>query len=165
MITSILFTRILCSTSPVSLLEWDFTGKFLLVGDENGIVRIYTTPEHILNDWHLHLEISLDGEQILAGAFFHPGKKICLNTEKKDSPCYFDKFAHFKFTPSVKQFGGRSANGAIVLTATGMLAAIFLPQNTSQTPMVMATESLGPTRMFIKTADISYGKSKVFLWD
>ncbi|XP_066249604.1 mediator of RNA polymerase II transcription subunit 16 [Euwallacea similis] len=155
--------KILCNASPVTLLEWDFTGKFLLIGDENGIVRIYNTPEHLLNEWSLHLEVSLDGEHILVGAFFHPGKKICLNTEKKDSPCYFDKFSHFKFTPSVKQFGGRPSNGAIVLTATGMLAAILLPQNSSQTPMVMATESLGPTRQFIKTADISYGKNGHFL--
>lgn len=45
-----------------------------------------------------------------------------------------------------------------------MLAAILLPQTTSQTPMVMATESLGPTRIFIKTADICYGKSNIWIY-
>ncbi|KAL1502214.1 hypothetical protein ABEB36_007389 [Hypothenemus hampei] len=155
--------RILCNPSPVTVLQWDFTGKFLLIGDESGIVRIYTTPEHILNDWQLHLEVPLQGEHILCAAFFHPGKKICLNTEKKDSSSYFDKFTHVKFASSVKQFGGRPANGALLLTTTGMLAAILLPQNTSQTPMVVATESLGTTRIFIKTADICYGKNGHFL--
>ncbi|CAG9766408.1 unnamed protein product [Ceutorhynchus assimilis] len=155
--------KIITTSSPVTVLQWDFTGKFLLIGDENGCVRIYTTPDHILNEWNLHLEVPLEGEHILAAAFFHPGKKICLNTDKKDSPCYFDKFSNIKFACSVKQFGGRPANGALLLTTTGMLAAILLPQTTSQSPMVMATESLGPTRIFIKTADICYGKNGHFL--
>ncbi|XP_050308117.1 mediator of RNA polymerase II transcription subunit 16 [Anthonomus grandis grandis] len=155
--------RVLCNSSPVTVLQWDFTGKLLLIGDENGFVRIYTTQDHLLNEWHLHLEVPLEGEHILSAAFFHPGKKICLNTDKKDSTCYFDKFSHIKFASSVKQFGGRPANGALLLTTTGMLAAVLLPQATSQTPMVMATESLGPTRIFVKTADICYGKNGHFL--
>lgn len=60
----------------------------------------------------------------------------------------------------MKQFGGRPATGALLLTTTGMLAAVLLPQTTSQTPMIIATESLGHTRIFVKTADICYGKSK-----
>lgn len=155
--------KILCSSSPVTVLQWDFTGKLLLIGDENGCVRIYTTQDHILNDWTLLLQVPLEGEHILSAAFFHPGKKICLNTDKKDSPSYIDKFLHVKFACSVKQFGGRPASGALLLTTTGMLAAILLPQTTSQTAMVMATESLGPTRIFIKTADICYGKNGHFL--
>lgn len=41
-----------------------------------------------------------------------------------------------------------------------MLATVLLPQLTSQAQMNVATESLGPTRIHIKTADICYGKSK-----
>lgn len=59
----------------------------------------------------------------------------------------------------MKQFGGKPATGALILTTTGMLAAILLPQSSTQSPMIMATESLGPTRILIKTADICYGKS------
>ncbi|KAH1006724.1 mediator of RNA polymerase II transcription subunit 16 [Dendroctonus ponderosae] len=155
--------KILCNSAPVTVLQWDFTGKLLLIGDENGCTRIYTTPDHILNDWQLYLEVPLEGEHILAAAFFHPGKKICLNTEKKDSSCYFDKFSHVKFACSVKQFGGRPSSGVLLLTTTGMLAAVLLPQTTTQTPMVMATECLGPSRGFIKNADICYGKNGHFL--
>lgn len=86
--------------------------------------------------------------------------QICLNSEKKDVYSYVEKFQHIKFSCSVKQFGGRPASGALILTTTGMLAAILLPQPTSQSPMIITTESLGPTRILIKTADICYGKSK-----
>lgn len=51
-----------------------------------------------------------------------------------------------------------------MLTTTGMLAAVVLPDLTTQAQPVVATESLGPTRHYIKTADICYGKSKfIFL--
>lgn len=42
-----------------------------------------------------------------------------------------------------------------------MLAVILLPQSTSQSSVVVATESLAPTRIHIKTADICYGKSNI----
>ncbi|XP_060526788.1 mediator of RNA polymerase II transcription subunit 16 isoform X2 [Cylas formicarius] len=155
--------KILCNSSPVTVLQWDFTGELLLIGDENGCIRIYKIKDHILNDWNLLLQTVFPGEHILAAAFFHPGKKVCLNTEKKDCSSYLEKFQHVKFACSVKQFGGRPANGALLLTTTGMLAAVLLPQNASQSGMVITTESLGPTRIFIKTADICYGKNGHFL--
>ncbi|KAJ8963199.1 hypothetical protein NQ318_018665 [Aromia moschata] len=143
--------KVLCNSSPVTVLQWDFTGELLLIADENGCVRIYHTKDYILNDWALVLQTMLQGEH------------ICLNSEKKDSSSYIEKFQHVKFACSVKQFGGRPASGALLLTTTGMLAAILLPQYTSQTPMLMATESLGPTRIYVKTADICYGKNGHFL--
>ncbi|XP_074042596.1 mediator complex subunit 16 [Leptinotarsa decemlineata] len=154
---------VLGNSSPVTVLQWDFTGELLLIADENGCVKIYKTKEYILNDWSLVLQTVLEGEHILASAFFHSGKRICLNSEKKDSPSYTEKFQHVKFTPSVKQFGGRPASGALLLTTTGMLAAVLLPQPMCQTPMIMATESLGHTRTLVKTADICYGKNGHFL--
>lgn len=148
---------------PITVLQWDFTGELLLVADENGCVRIYRTKDYLLNDWQLALQTVLKGEHILCAVFFHSGKKICLNSEKKDSSSYTEKFQHVKFACSVKQFGGRPANGALLLTTTGMLATVLLPQLTSQAQIMVATESLGPTRMHIKTADICYGKSEFLL--
>ncbi|XP_018564951.1 mediator of RNA polymerase II transcription subunit 16 [Anoplophora glabripennis] len=155
--------KILCNSSPVTVLQWDFTGELLLIADESGCVRIYRTKDYILNDWTLVLQTTLQGEHVLAAAFFHSGKRICLNSEKKDCSSYIEKFQHVKFACSVKQFGGRPTSGALLLTTTGMLAAILLPQYTSQTPMLLATESLGPTRIYVKTADICYGKNGHFL--
>lgn len=177
------YSRVLSDTSPITVLQWNFTGELLLVANQSGCIKIYKNRDHLLNDWSLVLKTELQGEHILAAAFFHCGKKvttylcphsessnrlkcfdqICLNSEKKDSPSYIEKFQHVKFAASVKQFGGRPANGCLLLTTTGMLAAILLPQATSQTPMVFASESLGATRVHIKTADICYGKSIFYL--
>ncbi|XP_056641241.1 mediator of RNA polymerase II transcription subunit 16 [Diorhabda sublineata] len=155
--------KVLSNSSSVTVLQWDFTGELLLIADESGYVRIYSAKDHILNDWNIVLQTVLQGEHILAAAFFHSGKRICLNVDKKDSSSYIEKFQHVKFACSVKQFGSKPAKGALLLTTTGMLAAVLLPQPTCQTPMIMATESLGPTRIFIKTADICYGKNGHFL--
>ncbi|KAB0804725.1 hypothetical protein PPYR_01695 [Photinus pyralis] len=155
--------KVLSNSVPVTVLQWDFTGDLLLIADESGNVKIYRCRDHLLNDWNLILKTELPGEHILAAAFFHCGKKICLNSEKKDCSAYLDKFQHVKFACSVKQFGGRPANGTLLLTTTGMLAAVLLPQFTAQTSMIIATESLGATRIHIKTADICYGKNGHFL--
>lgn len=171
--------RVLSNFVPITILQWDFTGDLLLIADENGCVKIFKTKDYVLNEWTLLSQSNLQGEHILAAAFFHSGKKvskslvlrakinvspfqICLNSEKKDSCLYTEKFQNVKFACSVKQFGGRPANGALLLTTTGMLAAILLPQFPSQGQVIMATESLGPTRIHIETADICYGKSNYF---
>jgi hypothetical protein len=60
------------------VLQWDFTGDLLLIADENGSIKVYRAKDHILNDWTLVLQTVLEGEHILAAAFFHSGKKICL---------------------------------------------------------------------------------------
>lgn len=55
-----------------------------------------------------------------------------------------------------------AAEGAVVITATGMLGAVLLPIDIPQTPpktLPIACESLGSTRGYITTADICYGKS------
>lgn len=88
--------------------------------------------------------------------------QICLNLEKKDSSIYSDKFTHLKFACSVKQFGGRPCNGVLLLTSTGMLCAMLFPPTMSQTSVIITTESLAPIRILIKTADICYGKSKLY---
>lgn len=107
------------NNATVTVLQWDYTGKYLLVGDENGGVRIYVGKDHLLSDWVLAAQITLLGEPILAAAFFHSGKKISLNPDKKDSSSYLEKFQHVKFACSVKTFGARPANGALLLTSTG----------------------------------------------
>lgn len=68
--------KILCNSSPVTVLQWDFTGEFLLTADESGCVRVYQTKEHILNEWTLILQTVLQGEHILSAAFFHSGKRV-----------------------------------------------------------------------------------------
>lgn len=73
-----LYFRVLSNSSPVTVLQWDFTGELLLVADESGCVRIYSTKDHILNEWSIVLQTVLQGEHILAAAFFHSGKRVLL---------------------------------------------------------------------------------------
>lgn len=68
--------KILCNSSPVTVLQWDSTGEFLLTADESGCVRVYQTKEHILNEWTLILQTVLQGEHVLSAAFFHSGKRV-----------------------------------------------------------------------------------------
>lgn len=60
----------------MTILQWDLTGDLLLVADESGCIRIYRTKDHLLNDWQLAVQSVLQGEHILAAAFFHSGKKV-----------------------------------------------------------------------------------------
>lgn len=85
---------------------------------------------------------------------------MCWNSEKKDASLYTEKFQYVRFACSVKQFGGRPASGALLLTSTGMLAAVMLPHHTAQAQPVVTTESLSATRSLISNVDICYGKSK-----
>lgn len=77
-------------------------------------------------------------------------------------------------------FSGVPAEGVLVVTATGMLGAFLIPSespyvnagaaNANQPPiqpqgpftLPTVTESLGHTRNFITTADISYAKGTFF---
>lgn len=161
------------------MLQWDFTGSLLLIADTIGCVKIFKTKDHLLNDWQLLFQKLLEGEHVLTASFFHSGKKVfgfhcfivvlildilqvCLNSEKKDSSSYMEKFQHIKFSCSVKQFGNRPANGVLLLTTTGMLITILLPHPTYNVSMVLSREPLGAARNLIKTADICYGKSKYY---
>lgn len=77
-----------------------------------------------------------------------------------------------------------AADGVLIVTATGMLGAFMIPtelpylnnqsggqgggiqnQSQQQGPFTLptVTESLGHTRNYITTADISFGKSKIVL--
>lgn len=68
--------RVLSSTVPISVLQWDLTGDLLLIADQTGCVRFYRTKEHLLNNWYLAHTINLPGEHVIAAAFFHSGKKV-----------------------------------------------------------------------------------------
>ncbi|XP_044744307.1 mediator of RNA polymerase II transcription subunit 16 [Coccinella septempunctata] len=155
--------KILSNSSTITVLQWDSTGELLLVADQNGYARIYREKDHLLNEWTVVAQTNLEGENIISAAFFHTGKKICINPEKKDSSIYSDKFTHLKFACSVKQFGGRPCNGVLLLTSTGMLCAMLFPPTTSQTSVIITTESLAPIRILIKAADICFGKNGHFL--
>lgn len=81
-----------------------------------------------------------------------------LVAEKKDSIHYSEKFNHLPFAPSVRQFGGRAAEGVLVVSTTGMVGVVMITKD-FQNPICSSTESLGSTRHMITSVDLCYGKS------
>lgn len=151
-------------------------GKYLLVGDISGNIQIFVQKDNLLSEWIQYYHVRLPGEHIIEAAFFHNGRKLVLQPDKKDIIYYMDKFQRAKCLPSCRSFGGVPADGVIVVTATGLLGAFLIPPDlpnfsklhsiassaTSPTlPHVITpvTQSLGRTRCFITIADICHSKS------
>ncbi|KOC61012.1 Mediator of RNA polymerase II transcription subunit 16 [Habropoda laboriosa] len=150
--------KVLSNKNTITALEWDLPGDKLVVADSTGNVQLWMFKDHVLNDWVLIGSTCFVGEHILGAAWFHNGKKTGLVTEKKDSIHYSEKFNHLPFAPSVRQFGGRAAEGVLVVSTTGMVGAVMITKD-FQNPVCSSTESLGSTRHRITAVDLCYGKN------
>lgn len=166
-------TRVLTNKVPITVLEWDVCGKYLLIADLSGNVQIWVPKDNIISDWVQLYAVRFAGENIIHAVFFHNGRKLVLQSDKKDIANYMEKFQRVKFTPSVRQFGGVPSDGVLVITATGLLGVFIIPSESMNVPSSTAnqplpqlpyilptvTRSLGHTRNYYSTADICYGKS------
>ncbi|CAD1478310.1 unnamed protein product, partial [Heterotrigona itama] len=150
--------KVLSNKNTITALEWDLPGDKLVVCDSVGNVQLWMFKDHVLNDWVPIGSTCFVGEHILGAAWFHNGKKTALVTEKKDNIHYSEKFNHLPFVPSVRQFGGRAAEGVLVVSTTGMVGAVMVTKD-FQNPICSSTESLGSTRHRITTVDLCYGKN------
>lgn len=169
----ILIARVTTNKFPISILDWDILGKYLVVGDISGNIQIFVQKENLLSEWVQYYHVRLPGEHIIKAAFFHNGRKLVLQPDKKDITNYMDKFQRAKFLPSCRSFGGVPADGVLVVTATGLLGAFLIPPDLPNLnklastlspptlPQILTpvTQSLGRTRSFITIADICYSKS------
>ncbi|XP_014215984.1 mediator of RNA polymerase II transcription subunit 16 [Copidosoma floridanum] len=154
--------KILTNEDRVTALKWDLAGEKLVIADLGGLVQLWTFKDYIINEWISIGSHCFTGEHILGVAWFHNGKRTILNNEKKNSPLYNEKFSHLSYAPSVKQFGGRAAQGILVVTNTGLLGTVMITQD-KQNPICSATESLATIRQRITAVDISYAKNGQFL--
>ncbi|KOX71552.1 Mediator of RNA polymerase II transcription subunit 16 [Melipona quadrifasciata] len=150
--------KVLSNKNTITALEWDLPGDKLVVCDSVGNVQLWMFKDHVLNDWVPIGSTCFVGEHILGAAWFHNGKKTGLVTEKKDNIHYSEKFNHLPFVPSVRQFGGRAAEGVLVVSTTGMVGAVMITKDLKN-PICSSTESLGSTRHRITTVDLCYGKN------
>lgn len=66
---------------------------------------MWIQKDFLISEWTQLYSINFPGEKILKAVFFHNGKKMILNTEKKEQISYMDKFQRVKLAPSVRQFG------------------------------------------------------------
>lgn len=158
---------------PISILDWDILGRYLLVGDISGNIQIFVQKDNLLSEWIQYYHVRLPSEHIIKAIFFHNGRKLVLQPDKKDITNYMDKFQRAKFLASCRSFGGVPADGVLVVTATGLLGAFLIPPDlpnlnkivSGQSPPILpqiltpVTQSLGRTRSFITIADICYSKS------
>ncbi|KAG8178892.1 hypothetical protein JTE90_018581 [Oedothorax gibbosus] len=151
--------KVLSHNEDISCLEWDISATKLLIADSAGCIQVWGMKDYLLNEWAL-ISSTVYDEYILASAWFHNGKKIALNMDKKDSPVYLEKYSFIRFNPSVKQFGSKPIEGLVAITTSGMVFVTVLQSDGS---LVTGTEPLGQFRSKIKAVDLCYAKSGDFL--
>lgn len=146
----------------ITVLDWDVSGNRLLIGDAFGKVEIWSIKDYLINEWHLlNSFTAFEGERTLSAVWFHNGIKSLIAMDKKDtSYAYSEKFINAKFNASVRQFGGKPAQGVIAVSASGLIwCACYL----SDSSIVTGTKILGNFRSKLKVVDICYTSDGKFL--
>lgn len=177
--------RVTSSRHPITVVEWDVLGRWLLVCDIAGNCTVFQQRDNLLSEWQQVYTARFAGEHIVRAVFFHNGRRVALVTDKKDVTNYMEKFQRVKCAPSVRQFGGVAGDGVLIVSNTGLVGAFSLPSEPAAVPTVptttaggaapppsaaqvppivlaTATESLGACRTYGDTVDISYGKDGHF---
>ncbi|XP_002006586.2 mediator of RNA polymerase II transcription subunit 16 [Drosophila mojavensis] len=122
------YYKVCNSKSLINVLEWNANGEQLLLGYIGGRVEIWQPKEQSLNVWQLQFHANIPSEDIIQAKFFHNGKGVVFNTQKKDHTYYGEKFERLEQRPTLTGFGGVATEGCILLTSSGLLAAFTLPQ-------------------------------------
>ncbi|XP_057376499.1 mediator of RNA polymerase II transcription subunit 16-like [Daphnia carinata] len=141
--------------AQVTVLEWDQSGHYLLIGDTAGNAEIWTTLTHLLNEWTRVANISLPDEPIQAGTFFFNGKKTVFNSQNRESVSYLDKYTQVDMKPSIRGFGGRPLQGFLVVGMTGLVQAFVMGGTKGKTTNV---EILGGVRLAYSYVDLAWTK-------
>lgn len=147
----------------ITLLEWDYKGSMLLIGDEMGTIEVWSMCDFLITNWQRLDQHSycLEGERIIGGIWFHNGQKIMVNYDKKDLDVpYQEKFTFNHIQPSVIQFGNKHTDGYLCITATGFVYAHLF---CSDGKKIDSTEILTGSRTSIESLDIAYMKNGSFL--
>ncbi|XP_064535955.1 mediator of RNA polymerase II transcription subunit 16 [Drosophila montana] len=169
------YYKVCTSKSLINVLEWSASGEQLLLGYIGGRVEIWQPKEQALNVWQLHYHANIPSEDIIQAKFFHNGKGVVFNTQKKDHTYYAEKFERLEQRPTLTGFGGVATEGCILLSSSGLLAAFTLPQlqklapnsnsgvvpepplssvSNEQIELTPATHSIGISRSYIEHSSI-----------
>ncbi|XP_046633144.1 mediator of RNA polymerase II transcription subunit 16-like [Daphnia pulicaria] len=141
--------------AQVTVLEWDQSGHYLLIGDTAGNAEIWTTLTHLLNEWTRVANICIPDEPIQAGMFFFNGKKTFLNCQNRESVSYLDKYIQVDMKPTIRGFGGRPLQGFLVVGMTGLVQAFVMGGTKGKTTNV---EILGGIRLAYSFVDLAWTK-------
>nr|XP_006825174.1 PREDICTED: mediator of RNA polymerase II transcription subunit 16-like [Saccoglossus kowalevskii] len=107
-------------TDIIRCIKWDVSGSRIVSSDSSGTCKLWIMNNYLINDWKCGGESKVEGETIIALSWLHIGYKINYNVERTDSPNVMEKFSRVKFLPSVLQYGGKSIEGWIVITMSGV---------------------------------------------
>jgi len=141
------------SLAHVTVLEWNQSGHYLLIGDSAGYAEIWTTLTHLLNEWTLVAHICIPNEPIQAGIFFYNGKRTMANTKNQEAKSYSDKYTQSDMQPTVRGFGGKPLEGFLVVGTTGLVQAFVMGGTKGK---VTNTEILGGIRLAYRFIDLAW---------
>ncbi|XP_047038353.1 mediator of RNA polymerase II transcription subunit 16 [Helicoverpa zea] len=150
--------KVTSTVHPISALEWDIEGKQLLVATTVGDVSVYTQKDYLLNEWTCEYSASFPGEHIIRATFFHNGRRLVMVDKKPDAPIT-ERIQVLRSTPTLKGFGGVPCEGALILTATGLVGTLT-PDGTSAH---VTTDCLRPTRDHITSASIAHKNGSIVI--
>ena len=154
------------SEHEFTIVEWDPSGTKLLLCDVRGNVTIYNSKDYLVNDWKPYVKQSFSAEQFTSACWYHSGIVSTIsvaNRNLKNSSNhleYSDKIQQNKFGASVRLFGGKAAEGCLLLSRTGLVCCLTLLADGG---VDVVCESLGPLRSKIAIADISYCRDGSFI--
>ncbi|KAH8309604.1 hypothetical protein KR059_012112 [Drosophila kikkawai] len=121
------YYKVCSSKSLISVLQWSPNGEQLLLGYIGGRVEIWQPRNQSINLWVLQYHATVPSEDIVLAQFFHNGKGVSFNPQKKEHTYYAEKFERLDDRPTLCGFGGVASEGCILLTSSGLLAAFCLP--------------------------------------
>lgn len=149
-----------------TIVEWDPSGAKLLVCDIRGCATIYTSKDYLISDWKPYFKQVFAAETFISAAWYHPGLVSTINIANQNlkNPSnhleYSDKVHQNKFGASLRLFGGKSAEGCLLISKTGLICCLTLIADGS---VDVISESLGPLRTKIEVADICHHKDGSFI--
>ncbi|SPP72761.1 mediator of RNA polymerase II transcription subunit 16 [Drosophila guanche] len=121
------YYKVCSSKSLINVLEWSANGEQLLLGYVGGRVEIWQPKHQSINIWLLQYHANIPSEDIIEAKFFHNGKGVLFNPQKKEHTYYAEKFERLEQRPTLSGFGGVASEGCILLTSSGLLGAFSLP--------------------------------------
>lgn len=132
------YYKVCSSKSLISVLQWSPNGEQLLMGYVGGRVEIWQPRNQSINLWLLQFHATVPSEDIIQAQFFHNGKGVVFNPQKKEHTYYAEKFERLEYRPTLAGFGSVASDGCLLLTSSGLLAAFSTPQ------LQRASAGLGP---------------------
>ncbi|KAM3955779.1 LOW QUALITY PROTEIN: mediator complex subunit 16 [Aphomia sociella] len=157
--------KVTSTSYSVSALEWDNEGKQLLVATTDGDVSVFGQKDYLLNEWQCLYTAQFPGEHVIKATFFHNGRRFFV-LDKKPESLISERIQMTRSMPTLKGFGGVACEGAFVLTASGLLAALTPPTSASGATepgrALVASESLRG-RHHVICADIAHKNGSVVI--